>query len=221
MHASHDSESRTSIRSWADILHLASRLTRPAGHPLMLEGSALTDFYYIEKGHLLISHASQNGRERYIISLNEGSVFNVASALTGFDNPDTQYLCKEDTVLWRFPGRLLRSCDFIRSYPELIVEIMQAMACRSLQMHASLSYTGSGTALTQLARWIQHNIDDHDSTELSPNISQQELAARLGIHRATLVRCIHTLKERHIVGKFTRHSLIVLDKEALRLLAEQ
>lgn len=221
MPTSHDSDTSAPAQSWADILHLASRLTRPAGYPLTLEGSALTDFYYIEKGRLLISYASQNGRERSIISLDAGSVFNVSTALTGFDNPDSQYLCKEDTVLWRFPGRLLLSADFIRTYPELIVEIMQSMASRNLQMHESLSYTGPDTALVQLARWIQRCIDDHGSTELSPGMTQQELADRLGIHRATLVRCIHALKERQIISKFTRHSLIVTDRDALRLLSEQ
>ena len=150
-----------------------------------------------------------------------GNVFNVSTALTGFDNPDSQYLCKEDTVLWRFPGRLLLSADFIRTYPELIVEIMRSMASRNLQMHESLSYTGPDTALVQLARWIQRCIDDYGSTELSPGMTQQELADRLGIHRATLVRCIHALKERQIISKFTRHSLIVTDKDALRLLSEQ
>ena len=221
MSPSSDSVSSSSARSWAELLPLATRLTRPAGHPLVLEGSALADFYYIEKGRILISYASQSGRERSIITMTAGNVFNVSTALTGFDNPDSQYLCKEDTVLWRFPGRLLLSADFIRTYPELIVEIMRSMASRNLQMHESLSYTGPDTALVQLARWIQRCIDDYGSTELSPGMTQQELADRLGIHRATLVRCIHALKERQIISKFTRHSLIVTDKDALRLLSEQ
>ena len=213
--------SRSSAHTWTDILSLATRHAWPKGYSLVLNGDALNDFYYIEKGRLLISFASQNGRERSIICLEAGNLFNVCSALTGFDNPDSQYICKQDTVLWRFPGKLLLSPDFVRNYPELIIEIMQSLANKNFQMHESLSYTGPDTAIVQLARWMQRAADNHGSTELRPGLTQQELADRLGIHRATLVRCIHTLKERRIVSKFTKNSLIIINMDELRILAEQ
>jgi len=208
-------------RTWTDILHLATRQSWAKGYSLILEGNALTDFYYIETGQLLISFASQNGRERSIISLEAGNLFNISTALTGFDNPDSQYICKEDTILWRFPGKLLLSPDFVRNYPELVIEIMQSLANKNLQMHESLSYTGPDTALIQLARWIQRTADNHGTFMLRPGLTQQELADRLGIHRATLVRCIHTLREKNIVSNFSKNSLIIKDIDALRFLAEQ
>ena len=209
------------VRSWTDLFHLASRQVCPAGYPLILEGDALSDFYYIEKGRLLISYASQNGRERSIIGLEAGNLFNVSTALTGFDNPDSQYLCKEETILWRFPGRLLLSPVFVSSCPELIIDIMRSLARRNLQMHETLSYTGPDAALIQLARWMQRTAESHGSESFRPGITQQELADRLGIHRATLVRCIHALKERGIISRFTRSALVITDMDALRTLAEQ
>lgn len=211
----------TPVRSWTKLLFLATRQTWPAGYTLVLEGPALTDFYYIEKGRLLISHASQTGRERSIISLSSGTLFNVSTALTGFDNPDSQYLCKENTILWRFPGRLLHSSDFVCRYPELIIEIMRSLASKNLQMHETLSYTGPDAALIQLARWILRSADSYAAPAFQPGVTQQELADRLGIHRAPLVRCIHALRERGIVSRFTRSSLVVTDMAALRRLAEQ
>ena len=213
--------SSPSVHTWADILHLAVRQVCPAGYSLILEGDAFSDFYYIEKGRLLISYASQNGRERSIIAIEAGNLFNVSTALTEFDNPDTQNLCKEETVLWRFPGRLLHSPDFVSKYPELIIEIMRSLARKTLQMHETLSYTGPDVALIQLARWILRTADTHGTATLRPGLTQQELADRLGIHRATLVRCIHTLREKNIVSNFSKNSLIIKDMDALRLLAEQ
>ena len=221
-HASASSlRTRIPARAWTDMLHLAVRQVCPAGYPLILEGDALTDFYYIEKGRLLISYASQNGRERSIIGLEAGNLFNVSTALTGFDNPDSQYLCKEETVLWRFPGRLLLSPDFVCKCPELIIEIMQSLARKNLQMHETLSYTGPDAALVQTARWMLRAAESRASESFRPGVTQQELADRLGIHRATLVRCIHTLKERGIISRFTRNALVVTDMNALRDLAEQ
>lgn len=209
------------VRSWTELLHLASRQICPAGYTLILEGNALNDFYYIEKGRLLISYASQNGRERSIISLEAGNLFNISTSLTGFDNPDSQYLCKEETVLWRFPGRLLLSPDFVCRCPELIIEIMRSLARKNLQMHETLSYTGPDAALIQLARWMQRATEKHGASSFRPGVTQQELADRLGIHRATLVRCIHTLRERGIISRFTRNALIITDMAALRELAGQ
>ena len=221
-HASASSlRTRIPARAWTDMLHLAVRQVCPAGYPLILEGDALTDFYYIEKGRLLISYASQNGRERSIIGLEAGNLFNVSTALTGFDNPDSQYLCKEETVLWRFPGRLLLSPDFVCKCPELIIEIMLSLARKNLQMHETLSYTGPDAALIQIARWMLRAAESRASESFRPGVTQQELADRLGIHRATLVRCIHTLKERGIISRFTRNALVVTDMNALRDLAEQ
>ncbi len=43
----------------------------------------------------------------------------------------------------------------------------------------------------------------------------------LGIHRATLVRCIHTLRKQGIVRRFSRNALDIIDPNALHRLAEQ
>lgn len=206
---------------WAAVLHLAARHAYPAGHPLDLIGAALMDFYYIEKGRLLITYASQSGRERPILAVGHGNIFNAATALTGFDNPDSQYLCLDDTILWRFPGSLLRSPDFVRQYPELIINLMQSLGTKTLKMHENLSYTGSDIALVQLARWLSRAADDHGALSFRPNLTQQDLASMLGIHRATLVRCIHALREQGIINRFTKNILDITDAEALRRLAEQ
>ena len=206
---------------WATILHLAARHAYPAGYPLDLIGAALTDFYYIEKGRLLITYTSQNGRERPILTIEHGNIFNASTALTGFDNPDSQYLCLDDTILWRFPGSLLTSPDFVRQYPELIINLMQSLGNKTLQMHQTLSYTGPDTELVQLARWLSRAADDHGALSFRPNLTQQDLANMLGIHRATLVRCIHTLRKQGIVRRFSRNALDIIDPNALHRLAEQ
>ena len=43
----------------------------------------------------------------------------------------------------------------------------------------------------------------------------------LGVHRATLVRCIHALRAQGIVSRFTRNALDITDPAALRRIAEQ
>ena len=60
--------------------------------------------------------------------------------------------------------------------------------------------------------------------ELGPRtgwFTVEELADMLGVHRATLVRCIHALRAQGIVSRFTRNALDITDPAALRRIAEQ
>ena len=53
----------------------------------------------------------------------------------------------------------------------------------------------------------------------SPDMTQQELAALLGIHRTTLTRILCRLKALNIIEKYTKNDLHILDMEALDRLA--
>jgi|GEM_PF-5742699 len=50
-------------------------------------------------------------------------------------------------------------------------------------------------------------------------MTQQELAALLGIHRTTLTRILCRLKALNIIEKYTKNDLHILDMEALDRLA--
>lgn len=98
---------------------------------------------------------------------------------------------------------------------------MQSLGNKNLQMHETLSYTGPDAALVQLARWLSRMADNHGALSFRPGLTQQELADMLGVHRATLVRCIHALRAQGIVSRFTRNALDITDPAALRRIAEQ
>ena len=53
----------------------------------------------------------------------------------------------------------------------------------------------------------------------APTLTQQELAALLGIHRTTLTRILCRLKALNIIEKYTKNDLHILDMEALDRLA--
>ncbi|MFR6520133.1 MAG: Crp/Fnr family transcriptional regulator [Bilophila wadsworthia] len=96
---------------WSRLLHLATRYTYPKRYPLVLAGDAMFDFYYLAKGRLRIMHGAENGRERAMVYIGSGNVFNEATALAGFDDPDCRFYCMEDVELYRFPAR----CSMIRA----------------------------------------------------------------------------------------------------------
>ena len=79
-------------------------------------------------------HGAENGRERAMVYIGSGNVFNEATALAGFDDPDCRFYCMEDVELYRFPGTLLHDPRFVAEYPELIINLMVSMSTKVLVM---------------------------------------------------------------------------------------
>ena len=73
------------------------------------------NIYYLAKGRLRIMHGAENGRERAMVYIGSGNVFNEATVLAGFDDPDCRFYCMEDVELYRFPGTLLHDPRFVSS----------------------------------------------------------------------------------------------------------
>ena len=159
---------------WSRLLHLATRYTYPKRYPLVLAGDAMFDFYYLAKGRLRIMHGAENGRERAMVYIGSGNVFNEATALAGFDDPDCRFYCMEDVELYRFPGTLLHDPRFVAEYPELIINLMVSMSTKVLVMHANLSETGGGTAVKQASLFLCGLSRLHgDKIDFNPQMTQE------------------------------------------------
>ena len=201
---------------WSRLLHLATRYTYPKRYPLVLAG----DFYYLAKGRLRIMHGTENGRERAMVYVGSGNVFNEATALAGFDDPDCRFYCMEDVELYRFPGTLLHDPRFVAENPELIINMMVSMSTKVLVMHANLSETGGGTAVKQVSLFLCGLSRLHgDKLDFNPQMTQEELAIFLGIHRATLVRALRSLRECGALLQLTKNRLRIGDLALLQKIA--
>ena len=69
---------------------------------------------------------------------------------------------------------------------------------------------------TQVCRYLHRLADERRTRVVNPGVSQSELALVLGLHRSTVCRIIRTLRDRGVLGHFTRCSLEILDREASR-----
>lgn len=211
-------------RCWEEVLHLAVREEYPRGRYLVLNTLPEGSFYYLEKGRLNILHGAVNGKVQNMLSMEPGSLINVADSLgrqnTDFRDVGCQFYCFTDVVLWRFEGALLRDEAFIREHPGLIANLMASLGVKLLTMHNTLSNLGTGGALARICRFcLSLSEADGGATALSPHLSQVEMANMLGMHRATLLRSIQELKRRGVLEELTRDRLVISDKKRLRRLA--
>lgn len=211
---------------WAQLLFLAAKQEHARGTYLYLYDDPEHSFYFLEKGRVTILHGATNGQVQNMLYMQPGTLLNVAHALgssmTRFLDSGCQFFCLTDVVLWKFPGSLLHDQDFIRSHPAFIENLMSSIGLKLLLMHNTLSNSGTGNTLSKLCRFcLNMSQASGNARELSPGISQTELANLLGVHRISLLRVIQKLKRDGVLQELTRDSLVIKDLEKLRSLAMQ
>lgn len=211
---------------WAQLLFLAARQEHARGTYLYLYDDPEHSFYFLEKGRVTILHGATNGQVQNMLYMQPGTLLNVAhalgSAMTRFLDSGCQFFCLTDVVLWKFPGSLLHDQDFIRSHPAFIENLMSSIGLKLLLMHNTLSNSGTGNTLSKLCRFcLNMSQASVNARELSPGISQTELANLLGVHRISLLRVIQKLKRDGVLQELTRDRLVIKDLEKLRSLAMQ
>lgn len=211
---------------WAQLLFLAAKQEHARGTYLYLYDDPEHSFYFLEKGRVTILHGATNGQVQNMLYMQPGTLLNVAHALgssmTRFLDSGCQFFCLTDVVLWKFPGSLLHDQDFIRSHPAFIENLMSSIGIKLLLMHNTLSNSGTGNTLSKLCRFcLNMSQASGNARELSPGISQTELANLLGVHRISLLRVIQKLKRDGVLQELTRDRLVIKDLEKLRSLAMQ
>lgn len=205
-------------REWEEVLHLATRRVYPKNS--VIPHRELPGMYYVAKGLVVISYTSSCGRERKALYIEAGSLFNEARSLTGYE-PGGRFTCIRDVELYVFPEELLRSLDFIRSRPHLVLNLLHTMGAKILIHYSFLADMGTGSHLAHIARFLLGLSAKHgNAEEFKPQVTQQELADLLGIHRATLARSLRQLKQLGVIASFSCRKTWITDMPRLKRLAE-
>lgn len=173
-------------------------------------------FYYIVSGLIRLSYIGLAGEERTILYAGPGVLLNVPTLLAN-DSDDTLATCVETTEIAIFDAALLHDVEFARNNPELMLNLVHTL-CSHLVIHSQrLADAALENTISRLCRIIRELAPGR--TSANPNITQQELALLLGIHRATLTRSLSRLRRMGVIGKFTKKELEVLNPALLEELA--
>ncbi|MEG2173783.1 MAG: Crp/Fnr family transcriptional regulator [Desulfovibrionaceae bacterium] len=195
-------------KPWADVLHLGTRCCLPKYHSE--PGEKVRGFYFIAKGRVRLTFLAEAGKEKYVLYMGKNCIFNEIPAL-GYGLVCTSFFCPEEVDAWRFDAALLSDTAFISQYPYLIANLLQSIAQKSGIFFSQLSKKTSSSSMNQLCHIL---LELYDNPHLC--LSQSEVAALLGLHLTTVARLIRVLRDEGIVGRFTKTSLEVLDRDRLR-----
>lgn len=204
---------------WGRLINQGRKFVSPARATL---GDSLpcVDFFYLHSGRLLVTHADVEGRERIMFYLGPGMLFNEAAAAASIDPPDSPFICEEECVYYRFPHSLLHDQEFVSRNPDLIINVMSGLGIKLLIHHTSLGNYAGVSAIGRVSRFFISLVKKHGRQSFDPSMTQEAMAALLGMNRATLVRSLHELRKCGAIKRCTKHMLEIGDIEALREFAE-
>lgn len=205
-------------KPWEKVLHLGTRVTFHA-RQIAPGSSPYTGLYYIVRGRIRLSGTSVNGQEKVMLYMGRGTLFNEIPMLqfvTGHG-----FTCMEHTVAVYWPKKLL-STEFIKEYPELILNLMESMSLKSRNFHTQLSSMHGYGAFTNVCRVLYSMyLFNREGKAIVPQLSKQELAAYLGLHRSSLHKAISRLQDEGVIGNYHRAALEIHDPQALLAYAQR
>jgi CRP-like cAMP-binding protein len=191
----------------------APRVLRP-GQVLFEEGQPCHGLFIVEQGSVEVRQTSLRGREQVFHSegpgatLGEGPLFDrggyIATAVT----------TEPTRVLFLRRADLL---DLCRRHPAVALSILEAMARRVRRFAEIVSDLAFRPVPERVARYI-HDVARSigPGTELDLELTQSQLAARLGTVRELVARAFSQLQESGIIAR--RRTRVVI-REPARLAA--
>ena len=176
-------------RQWERVLHLGTKRVYSANEPVLCEKAICNDLLYLASGRVRCEHPGIKGNLKICFYAESGSIF--AEAVTVCRGPVVaNFVATKRSIIYAFSRETLRD-RIVVQHPDLAFNLMEAMAykIRMYSMHlCSITLSDIGG---QVCRILYHILlENRETRECVPRISQQEIGDMLGVHRNTVVRAV-------------------------------
>ena len=172
-------------------------------------------FAFLDKGLIRLSSLGENGSERIFLHIGAGCIFGELSCMHVAPLSTASFLAMEPCEVYLFPKSLLEDRSFTLLHPELMMNLVQSLILKAGAFFGQIEERVGLSPENLVCRYL-FRLPEEGSGHLRPRFSQSDLALALGLHRSTVCRVLHDLRERGILGEFTRTKLEILDREGLR-----
>gem|GEM_PF-326432 len=203
---------------WGTIVDDAALMTLPKHYEVSAMDSDA--FFLLVRGSLRLSCLAEDGQERTVMRLGSGTLFNEVAQLHLSPMHAYSMHTLEECEVAKFPKSLLDDEEFYRTHPALIRNLVQSIGIKAGAFFSQLFDSNLLEVHGRVCRSLyQLWKESGESPAFRPNISQGELATMLGVHRSSLCRVVHSLREKGIVGKFSKTRLEIFNPDLLRTAA--
>ncbi len=187
-----------------------------AGTEIFAQGDPGDAMYFIDEGHLEVSVMAADGRKLTLDILKDGDVVGEIALLDEGLRTAT-ITARTPCRLWRLSRGDLKSA--IANDPELALELLGLAGKRLRWLTRQIHEQAFLSLQERLAAKVLHLTSEGEDDDLDTlYMSQSELADFLAVTREAVSKTLTVWKQNGVI-ELGRGKLVVLDRDALRLMA--
>lgn len=204
---------------WEKIAHLGTRERFPKRSVVAGSYEDVDGVYYLVKGLVRLSCITRTGREYAMMYMGEGMLFNENDV---FHKGLNHFLTSVEPLETIFFPRAMFNEKFFGAHPDLAMNLISSLSQKSRVLYALLGATRSLDSFANVCRALYrmhlfNTVEEggKGAGRIVPRLSQQELAAFLGMHRASMHTALSRLKDEGIIGHYSKKELTIPDLPGL------
>ncbi|MEI7848739.1 MAG: Crp/Fnr family transcriptional regulator [Chloroflexota bacterium] len=199
---------------WETIAHLGSKRIFLKGSQIFDIINPINGIYYVKKGSVEIILNTQNGPEKVLFYVGAGCIFGEVSCFVAGDSGEAHVRARSDCECYYFNRATIEGI-IANQYPKLLIELIRAEAYK-IRMYGVLlqdslnndNFIRVCKMLIYLAHFKDTKIDNEQmEVILIPDLTQNDIARMMGVHRVTVTKAIGKLKKMGIIVHFSKKNL--------------
>ncbi len=213
--------------SWEKVLPLGQRMIYAKGSKIFDLDDIIYGVFFIRRGSIEINLFTIQGPEKVLFIVGKNCVFGEVSCFMDGDSGEASARARSECELVYFTKETIEKVIAVK-HPELLIELIQSLAYK-IRMYTVLlkddlisnQFIRVSKMLVYLLRYHEVEIaPGQKSITIQPDITQNDLARLMGVHRVTVTKAISRLKKLGIVKRFSKRALEINDfPELLKLVA--
>jgi CRP-like cAMP-binding protein len=213
--------------SWLNVLSLGERHYFTRGSKIFDLEDIIFGVYFILSGSIEINLFTVQGPEKVLFIVGKNCVFGEVSCFMDGESGEAVARARSDCELYYFPKKIIEE-TIANEHPELLIELIQSLAFK-IRMYTVLlkddlisnQFIRVCKMLVYLLRYKEILVSPGQTRIIfQPDITQNDMARLMGVHRVTVTKAVSRLKNLGILARFSKKSLEITNLPELMRLVE-
>ena len=192
---------------WEQVLNLASRKQYSKNDIIIWNGQIVDELYYLKEGEIKMVYLNPEGEKKSVWYIESGNIF--GETLFFLRNECSMIVsCEKDSIVYTFDRKKIMEV-FLHN-PDIINDMFTRMAGKIQTLTRQIYDLSLNSPKMRLYRMLYFMSTSRPDNIL--NISQQDLADLLGIHRVTANKLLVGLKNDGIIEHDIKRKRIAISK---------
>jgi len=214
--------------SWEKFTLLGIRRTFLKGSQVFDIANPISGIYFVKKGAVEVILYTQRGPEKVLYYVGPGSIFGEVSCFVAGNSGEARVRARSDVECYFFNRDTIEG-TIAHQHPTLLIELIRAEAYK-IRMYGVLLQDSLDSdhfvrvckMLVYLANFKTGGIPaSQKAISFQADMTQNDLARLMGIHRVTVAKTISQLRAMGILERFSKKSVLIADFPALTELVEK